>query len=190
MVHASTIMSNQNGEHFPPCARQAPAGEEMLPIRAIGMYSASCLMQAHAVRPRPNGPGAARSVHSDRTSSPNGSHTRMNRLADMTPSPRNRALFLLFLLLIGLAFDGRATETTEPPPAAATTVPQDTATAEAGGQPAGEENRAEAGEEYQHLRHRYRQDPTGVRARLGMCRGGGHCGQHRHRHGGSPWANP
>ncbi len=40
------------------------------------------------------------------------------------------------------------------------------------------------------LRQRYGHDPTGVRARLGMCRRGrdGHGkGRHRHLHGGNRW---
>jgi hypothetical protein len=42
------------------------------------------------------------------------------------------------------------------------------------------------------LKHRYPQDPTGARARLGMCRGGEHGqgGRHRHLHGGPWWNQP
>lgn len=62
---------------------------------------------------------------------------------------------------------------------------------------AGQDNEAEL----QTLRQRYRHDPTGVRARLGMCRrgqGGGY-GPHGGRHGGGqqrrqrgiePWTAP
>ena len=42
-------------------------------------------------------------------------------------------------------------------------------------------------EEMRELKAHYRQDPTGVRARLGMCRrgeSGGHPGRHRRFHGG------
>lgn len=52
-------------------------------------------------------------------------------------------------------------------------------------------------DDLQTLRQRYRHDPTGVRARLGMCRrgqGGGH-GPHGGRHGGGQqrrqrWVEP
>jgi hypothetical protein len=42
------------------------------------------------------------------------------------------------------------------------------------------------------LKHRYPQDPTGARARLGMCRRGEHGqgGRHRRPHGGPWWNQP
>lgn len=42
------------------------------------------------------------------------------------------------------------------------------------------------------LKHRYPQDPTGARARLGMCRRGEHGqgGRHRRLHGGPWWNQP
>jgi hypothetical protein len=48
-------------------------------------------------------------------------------------------------------------------------------------------------EALQTLKHRYRQDHTGVRARLGMCRnsdGEPSCGQHRHRFRGGREQEP
>ncbi|MBV5318669.1 MAG: hypothetical protein JZU50_12780 [Desulfobulbaceae bacterium] len=43
------------------------------------------------------------------------------------------------------------------------------------------------------LRQRYGHDPTGVRARLGLCgrgQGGPGCGQHRRYRGGNQWNTP
>jgi len=103
---------------------------------------------------------------------------------------KNQALFFLLLLAVLLPFGLRAAETGEraaftaqAAPAADAAVPSP-APAEATPQPAaGQPDEEEA---FQALKHRYRQDPTGVRARLGLCRrgqgerGGGH---HHHRHG-------
>jgi len=42
-------------------------------------------------------------------------------------------------------------------------------------------------------KQRYDRDPTGVRARLGLCgrgKGGPGCGRHRRYHGGNQWNQP
>ncbi|MDR2550291.1 MAG: hypothetical protein LBD10_08860 [Desulfobulbus sp.] len=99
----------------------------------------------------------------------------------MTPSSRIRPLFLLLLFLIWLPFDGQtagppATAPTPAPPAA---MPPENSSGQPVGPPRTESDQEK---EYQDLRHRYRHDPTGVRARLGMCREE-HDGGHRHGHG-------
>ena len=55
------------------------------------------------------------------------------------------------------------------------------------------DGQAESGPTLRTLKERYRQDRTGVRARLGLCRhgmDGRPKGPHRHRHGDEKWQAP
>ncbi|MCL1979623.1 MAG: hypothetical protein FWG62_00910 [Proteobacteria bacterium] len=101
----------------------------------------------------------------------------------MTPSSRIRSLFLLLLFLGWLPFNGWAAGPAEPPPPEPAIAPQGVLPPENSSVTPVDPHSTEGEnpQEYQYLRHRYRQDPTGVRARLGMCREG-HEGGHRHRH--------
>jgi hypothetical protein len=111
----------------------------------------------------------------------------------MKPSPARTPFLFLLLLALCMPLDLQAVETgdttpSEAPPAVQAAPPP----AEGTVQPASDGQPREQ-QELQALRQRYRQDPTGVRARLGMCRRGqgGHGGGHyRHRHGDERWPTP
>lgn len=122
----------------------------------------------------------------------------------MKPSRGIPPLLVLLLLTFFLPLGPRASErdtragaeaatttAATPPPATGEALPAPPP-AEAAPPPAGC-GQADDREAFRTLKQRYRQDPTGVRARLGMCRRGqdDHGGwRHRHRHGGEQWQNP
>ncbi len=105
--------------------------------------------------------------------------------------PRRNNLFLLFLFLaITLPLPLHAAEGN----AGASAEKKVTATASTGNEQ--QQTKAvpppDETVDMQTLREQYRQDPTGVRARLGMCRQGknGHGGgRHRRHRGGEQWNN-
>lgn len=113
-----------------------------------------------------------------------------NRLPASLPE---RVIYGVLALLIGLTTllysDPRTVFAAAPvPPGIETPAIQSTKTTE---QPSSDGS-PDAGEDVQSLKQRYPHDPTGVRARLCMCRRGeqGHDGRRHRFHGGQRWNQP
>ena len=188
-----------------------------LPQRTTGMYNA-CIQTAtfHCSNQRSRSSGRTTQIHTpaaflhaatvaDRpdagccSTGPNLSyHARQSTMTAQCsppcihlPTSRQRIRRSLMALLIGAAvlscFDpsmAGAAET-EIPATATQAVPSPESTPQPN--PAAQPDTIEDGP---CLKHRYPQDPTGTRARLGMCRRGeqGRGGRH-HRPPGGPWWN-
>lgn len=114
----------------------------------------------------------------------------------------NRFVALLILLCCACPWPTQAEEAASPAAAAAAQAPCPVAApCWREGAPDGRETTAGqdadgTGPDLQTLKQRYLHDPTGVRARLGMCRRGqdGHGphrgGQQRRHRGAEPWDEP
>ena len=109
--------------------------------------------------------------------------------SSMKPPHRNKPFLLFLFLAIMLPLPLHAAEGN----AGASAENKVTATAPTGNEQ--QQTKAVPPDEtvdMQTLREQYRQDPTGVRARLGMCRkgqGGHGGGRHRRHRGGEQWNN-
>lgn len=126
----------------------------------------------------------------------------MNFLPSFMKPPRgNNPLLVLLLLTLCLPLGLQAAEPGDraTPEAAAPSQAGAAPPAEAvspspaldeGATPPANNDQTEERATFQAMKQRYRQDPTGVRARLGMCRKGqaGHGGgPHRRHRGGEQW---
>ena len=126
----------------------------------------------------------------------------MNFLPSCMKLPRgNNPLLVLLLLTLCLPLGLQAAEPGDrvTPEAAASSQAGTAPPAEAlsplpavdeGATPPASGRQSEERATFQAMKQRYRQDPTGVRARLGMCRRGqeGHGGgPHRRHRGGEQW---
>lgn len=116
----------------------------------------------------------------------------MGRTATAMKQFSTRIAFLLLLTLYSPC-GPLAAEMDNPPPAGAAPASQAPSPAAEDGNAPGNGEQPEERETFRHLKQRYRNDATGVRARLGMCR----CepaepcgGRHRRHRGGGQWSTP